>query len=911
MEIPRTSNKRPPFPRSQSSNEKRDVSPQAVEEDRKGKGPHFGSYGLSTLTGAENLAPPNSQKDRNSTYSQASDVSGTGKEFIPMVLDSNPAPGPSPMVRREPAPREPASPPQPEHKPNARDYFNGKNNVTRKPAREHEDSPQMPQYHDSPNISRHSSQPNSPHIAYQERGRQLSNEYADGARRKKDHHGNNSINAIANEGLRDFSGEQRQRRNGENQNNTRFMLQEVPKNKKVERRPTNDEAPSPAVDTKMPLSNSKSAPSPASTQVCEQQVVLPAHVSPASSRSDATLSGSSQDLMAVRSYGSTDSPSQSSPLATQLKNLPERGDSLAKGMPGRVQPARRETEASKLSNAIASSESDKDKPASAPPTTTTQPSLPFSATVNGKHALSRPPENAEDIVSEEAPTPPMRAKERLAFQNAIAGDSFQSPRAPPQPPSTGQRSRNDNGRSETLLDGEQPPLSAPRPVEEGAAVAGEEVSRVMGTDGIMDGPGFLRRVSSSVKHARSYSDRGGVLLSKEEKWPKSPMVGSQSPHGPDIGSPTSSSTETREEIVWYKNELRRERQRHAEKDQRLAELESALEAKNSINQMNTELKEKRSTMVILDTQKEIVIRELDVLTEHIAAAKKSNEPLDMGKLSSTVLVEFAESLQKLKDTFAPQIEDLTQRRNDLLEEITTLEQEKDKSFQELDQLSAKNMQLSELNDTLAFQIQELYKKNAGPSQDAGRPPLNALGIYTNRDRAAAVAMEQRDNRPSITESNLTGSTAVPDTEAEPAAYLNAPQVVNIRKAQPRKFNWKKGGHNVAKGVKGLKGAFSSEARAQREGSTFTEGIPYGSMSQQEYPSTQPPRALPTERKEGFGAFFSDRKQRPQQQWKNSPNGSSPAVHTESGIRKCKSLVYPPRNAKCPPSSVWFRARSPC
>jgi hypothetical protein len=39
--------------------------------------------------------------------------------------------------------------------------------------------------------------------------------------------------------------------------------------------------------------------------------------------------------------------------------------------------------------------------------------------------------------------------------------------------------------------------------------------------------------------------------------------------------------------------------------------------------MNSELREKRSTMVVLDTQKEIVVRELEVLTEHIAAAKRA------------------------------------------------------------------------------------------------------------------------------------------------------------------------------------------------------------------------------------------------------------------------------------------------
>ena len=345
----------------------------------------------------------------------------------------------------------------------------------------------------------------------------------------------------------------------------------------------------------------------------------------------------------------------------------------------------------------------------------------------------------------------------------------------------------------------------------------------------------------------------------------------------------ASSPENREEVLFFKNELRRERQKGMERDQRLAELEAALEAKTSIKQMNTELREKRSTMVVLDTQKEIVVRELEVLTEHIAAAKKSGEPLDLGKLSNAVLREFAESLQKLKDSFAPQIEDLTQRRNDIIEETANLTQLKDKSFQEFEQLSLKNAQLADLNNQLVHQIQELYKANAGPSLEGVKPPPNGLGIYTpqHHKERSNISMESREPRPSLAESNLTGSTVVQEHEADPATYLTAPQVVNIRKAQPKKFNWKKGGHNVAKGVtKGLKAAFNERDRGQRDGQ-YTEGMSYSQMQQQEYPTSSLPRSLSQDPRQGFGGFFGKEKGKPQQ-WKNSPNGSMPAVNVYGG-----------------------------
>ncbi|KAI4241103.1 MAG: hypothetical protein L6R40_004742 [Gallowayella cf. fulva] len=53
-----------------------------------------------------------------------------------------------------------------------------------------------------------------------------------------------------------------------------------------------------------------------------------------------------------------------------------------------------------------------------------------------------------------------------------------------------------------------------------------------------------------------------------------------------------------------------------------------------------------------------------------------------------VLREFAESLQTLKESFTPQMEDLTQIRNELIEEVSNLTQLKDRNFQEFEQVSS-------------------------------------------------------------------------------------------------------------------------------------------------------------------------------------------------------------------------------
>jgi hypothetical protein len=352
----------------------------------------------------------------------------------------------------------------------------------------------------------------------------------------------------------------------------------------------------------------------------------------------------------------------------------------------------------------------------------------------------------------------------------------------------------------------------------------EELSRIIGGDDPVgqNNESFLKRVSNSVRHGRSFSDKS-VRLGKEKN-PRSPRSGSIA--GTDVGSPISANQS--EEISWLRNELRKERQR-------VSELEAAARATADVKQVNTELSEKRSTMVVLDAQREIVLRELTVLTDHMEAEKRggTNGPLDLGKLSNHVLRELAESIQKLKESYAPQIEALIQKRNDLSEQLEEMNAKKEKSFQEFEQLSAKNAQLAELNNQLVHQIQELYKAIEGQPRSTG------LGISHNKEKSTTSieVMKPYNELPS------SGSTArmMDDSSPGTATIVPGPQVVSIRKGQPRKFNWKKGGQNVAKGVKGLKGAFMG-TEGQQEGGGG--GLP---RSQTQDPSRQ-----------GFGFFGNQR-----------------------------------------------------
>lgn len=287
----------------------------------------------------------------------------------------------------------------------------------------------------------------------------------------------------------------------------------------------------------------------------------------------------------------------------------------------------------------------------------------------------------------------------------------------------------------------------------------------------------------------------------------------------------TSSPENREELAWFKNELRRERLKAAERDKKIAELESQINAAANISQVNVELNEKRSTMVVLDTQKEIVVRELEVLTEHIANAKTENEPLDMSKLNSAVLRDLAEALDKLKKSFTPQIESLVQQRNELLEEITNLNQAKDKSFHEFEQLSSKNAQLAEFNNQLVDQIQNIYKTNRGPGmEDLAKP--NGLGIYSHSKDNSKVSIDSRDlQKPTIIAPPSMNDPGVTYESGEAGAIQSVAgaQVVEMKKgAVAKRFDWRKG-QKMAKGLtKGVKGAFASAQQNYGRDMQFAE-----------------------------------------------------------------------------------------
>lgn len=332
----------------------------------------------------------------------------------------------------------------------------------------------------------------------------------------------------------------------------------------------------------------------------------------------------------------------------------------------------------------------------------------------------------------------------------------------------------------------------------------------------------------------------------------------------DISSPMSVSSPA---AVAEDPALLRRKLRNSE--QRVAELERQFTNEKDLQTLNKKLLEKRKTVSVLDSQTEIMIRQLEVLAGYVERAKDSKQPIDIAQLEDSAIKEFVQKLERLKLTMSGAVEVLYEERNELLEEKEQIMADRDRALIEFEQLSSKNAQLADMNNDLTHQIQERFKSQTGPSMDNSRAPTNVLGIYTSHSKQksnVSLNLDDASLRPS-TSTTLLGSVNSyqhsrdqDQDSSEQPAVMSAPQVINIRKGQVvKRFNWKKGGQTVAKGVsKGFKGAFGSQT-GETGGTIGSIGMPYNTTMApadlSSVPTGAPPRSIPIDpSKQGFGLF---------------------------------------------------------
>lgn len=755
--------------------------------------------------------------------------------FLPMAFDPNPARRPSVIPRKRVPQANEVSPIDP---PPPRDYFTG-----RPPSKAHRDVLRE----DRPSSSRSESterEPNmppqsagqpkaSPHIAYQEKGRapkrltsgqstpaSSASPAIGGAQEKPERPKMTTL---------DTSSFTLGRSEG-------FKLQEVPKDKKSSSR------------TDLGKENkSPSLVSPIDAEDKSRELDRTLSKSPVSAESPQSGVNPFDDPRRKEGH-----PSAQAASLSRFPDRPARGDSLAASSikPNSIRSSPEPPTPTTLATSLKPSHGRKESASSVQSSFVDAQSI--ISRDNGRMGLESPPVRS----SFDAIPPRASSRPSAPGKSVSSTGDFVTPRVPPPPPPAerhrGQESVSSTQYStDTRSEGQLSPAlrsaGLPKHSADGAFSMEEEMARIMRGDKSQGDRGeasMLRRVSNAVKHGRSFSDRGvpknGVPI---EPTVTSPMMISS----PIMGSP--SAKDTPESL---RAALRRAQAKIAELETQNGLLEERVSGSSDIKQVNSELREKRTTMAFLDTQREMVVRELEVMTDHLGKVKDKNQPLDLPALQEAIFRDLSDSLQKLKDHMGGQIEDLIRKRTELTDEIGNLIQMKDRGFQEYESLSSKNAQLLELNKSLLQNIQGTYKSNRNESGKNGG--ANGLGIYNSGTKGA-----KQDDVRNLDIVHADGSMPhlLHETEAEPATVLTAPQVVNIRKGQPKKFNWRKGGEKMAKNVtKGLKGAFAGERVQTREGLEI--GTPYG-MTQQavgggEAGSFSSKQSAPGPGGAGFGFF---------------------------------------------------------
>ena len=350
----------------------------------------------------------------------------------------------------------------------------------------------------------------------------------------------------------------------------------------------------------------------------------------------------------------------------------------------------------------------------------------------------------------------------------------------------------------------------------------EDMARILGTD--ERSSSLLRRVSNVARHGRpgsidssagqSRANHGRSLsettrATASPRWPKNSVAEERAGHHPNIGSPNS-VTSTGDTVI-----LRRQLRNS---EQRVAELERQFNTESDIKTLNKRLIEKRKTVSVLDTQTEIMIKQLEVLAGYVERAKESKSPLDVRDLEDSAIKDLVQKLENVKLGMSEGIELLHEERDQLLEEKKQAMADRDRALMEFATLSSKNAQLADMNNDLTQQIQERFK-----AQMAEGKSTNGLGIYTHHKGAGSSI--------NLDNASMSGTATLVAADEDPIMEAG-PTLVQVRKGQVKKFNWKKGSktmaQNVAKGVNRAVVAFQNErdTRPQQGIAIESIGMPY-------------------------------------------------------------------------------------
>ncbi|KAF7560518.1 hypothetical protein G7046_g3605 [Stylonectria norvegica] len=453
-----------------------------------------------------------------------------------------------------------------------------------------------------------------------------------------------------------------------------------------------------------------------------------------------------------------------------------------------------------------------------------------------RNGNGKPRQASRPSISEDPAATPRQTASRPSISESKKGETYMKPRSAPAPPAvhnhaTGKEAADSKDDAEPKHSPKLPRWSAG-----GDFGMDEEMARILGTD--EGSSSILRRVSNAVRHGRTNSVespshnpvRMGHTRSISEttratgspRWPKTPIA--EDHHAHDISSPISLTSG--DDPTFLKRQLRTS-------EQRVAELERQFSTEKDLKSLNKKLFEKRKTVSVLDTQTEIMIRQLEVLAGYVERAKETKTPVDPRDLEDSAIKEFVQKLDKVKIVMSASIEQLHEERDQLVDEKNQAVADRDRALLEFEQLSSKNAQLADMNNDLTHQIQERFKSQIGG--DIKSP--GGLNIYSQSKGLTASSINLD------TASLTTGASTLVPADEDPILETG-PTVVQVRKGQVKKFNWKKGSktmaQNVAKGVNRAVVAFQNDReRMQHQQGLNGDniGMPYNmTVTQVESPS---------------------------------------------------------------------------
>ncbi|KAK7427404.1 Rho-type gtpase-activating protein [Neonectria magnoliae] len=418
--------------------------------------------------------------------------------------------------------------------------------------------------------------------------------------------------------------------------------------------------------------------------------------------------------------------------------------------------------------------------------------LPTSAARTNLNGSSRQPSRQETTDDGPVRVTPSRSN---AAEQKKKTETYTQPRSAPVPPNAqGHPGAKEVAGSKDDTGSPKVSPKLPRWSSGGDFSMDEDMARILGTD--EGSTSILRRVSNAVRHGRTNSvespsqnhTRSGHTRSISEttratgspRWPRTPIAEDYG-QAHEISSPISLAAG--DDPAFLKRQLRNS-------EQRVAELERQFTTEKDLKNLNKKLIEKRKTVSVLDTQTEIMIRQLEVLAGYVERAKETKTPVDPRVLEDSAIKEFVQKLEKLKVAMSASVEQLHEEREQLMEEKNKAVADRDRALLEFEQLSSKNAQLADMNNDLTHQIQERFKSHIGD----GKVP-SGLGIYSQNKGLNNSSLNL--DAASMT----TGATLVPADE-EPIVEAG-PTVVQVRKGQAKKFNWKKGSKGLAQVAKGV------------------------------------------------------------------------------------------------------------